>query len=80
MLFSNCKSMRWLVMLAGFFFFTGIGLYMLSNLFELEEIFPSIYVSYTAFFLVLSGPALLLSTVVLVLLPGRRERFDSCEH
>jgi len=80
MFFFSCKSMRRLVMLAGFVFFTGICLQLCSNLFSLGEVLSSSYVSYTAFLLVLSGPTLLLSTVVLALLPSRRERLETCEH
>ena len=80
MLFFSCRSMRWLVMLAGFFFFSGIGQQLCANLFGLGEAVSSSYVSYTAFVLVLSGPTLLLSTVILALLPRKRERLETCEH
>ena len=80
MLFFSCKTMRWLVMLAGCCFFSGIGLQLCSNLFDPGEVVASSYVSYTAFFLVMSGPILLLSTVILALLPFMRERLETCEH
>ena len=80
MLVLKCNGMRRLVVLAGLLFVLGIALQFVANLIGLNSGVASTQILYVGFFLALSSPMVLLSTVVFAVVTGKSEITSNCEH
>ena len=76
----GCKTMREGVVVATIFFFAGIlmilaGTKIIPDIFYMQQI-----VMFSGLLLLLFTPLILISTFLLSVLPGAREKMDKCEH
>jgi hypothetical protein len=72
--------MRLMVVISGALFMLGIILQAIANVFGPVVFSTPNYLPYAAFFCILVGPALLMFTVILSLLPGESRKMNSCRH
>jgi len=76
----GCRTMREGVVVATIFFFAGIlmilaGTKIIPDIFYMQQI-----VMFAGLLLLLFTPLILISTFLLSVLPGAREKLDKCEH
>ena len=76
----GCKTMREGVVVATIFFFAGMlmilaGTKLIPDIFFMQQI-----VMFAGLLLLLFTPLILISTFLLSVLPGAREKLDKCEH
>lgn len=76
----GCKTMREGVLVSSIFFTAGIlmilaGLKIVPDLFYMQQI-----ILFAGLLLLLFAPLILISTFLLAVLPGAKEKMDKCEH
>ncbi len=76
----GCKTMREGVIVSTIFFFAGVlmimtGLKVVPDIFYMQQI-----VMFAGLLLLLFAPLILITTFLLTVLPGAREKMDKCEH
>ncbi|RDH81008.1 MAG: hypothetical protein DIZ77_08705 [endosymbiont of Seepiophila jonesi] len=76
----GCKTMREGVIVSTIFFFAGVlmimtGLKIVPDIFYMQQI-----VMFAGLPLLLFAPLILITTFLLAVLPGAREKMDKCEH
>ncbi|RLJ16624.1 hypothetical protein DJ030_15885 [bacterium endosymbiont of Escarpia laminata] len=76
----GCKTMREGVIVSTIFFFAGVlmimtGLRVVPDIFYMQQI-----VMFAGLLLLLFAPLILITTFLLTVLPGAREKMDKCEH
>ena len=76
----GCKTMREGVVVSSIFFIAGIvmilaGTKIVPDIFYMQQI-----VMFAGLLLLLFAPLILISTFLLTVLPGAREKMDKCEH
>ncbi|QYZ67291.1 MAG: hypothetical protein NV67_15775 [Gammaproteobacteria bacterium (ex Lamellibrachia satsuma)] len=76
----GCKTMREGVIVSTIFFFAGVlmimtGLKIVPDIFYMQQI-----VMFAGLLLLLFAPLILITTFLLTVLPGAREKMDKCEH
>ncbi|MBA1444376.1 MAG: hypothetical protein JMN27_17170 [gamma proteobacterium endosymbiont of Lamellibrachia anaximandri] len=76
----GCKTMREGVIVSTIFFFAGVlmimtGLKIVPDIFYMQQI-----VMFAGLLLLLFAPLILITTFLLTVLPGAKEKMDKCEH
>ena len=76
----GCKTMREGVLVASIFFIAGVlmilaGVKIVPDIYYMQQI-----ILFAGLILLLFAPLILISTFLLAVLPGAKEKMDKCEH
>ena len=76
----GCKTMREGVAISAIFLVSAIALFLAARHIVPEVFYLQYVVLFFALVLIILAPIVLISTFLLSVIPGARERLDKCEH